>query len=115
MRLSNVQVKDVVNQMEAKVVPANHPSAPELERAFGRHTFFLAEEGPHIVSRRERDSAPSDEAYAVRVATWSDNAKSKLMPHPGTIARKVEIGPQSADLGNPDADEPFVSAANANR
>ena len=110
MKLSNVQVKDVIKQLETKVIPADHPAVPELERTFGAHTFFLGHEGLHVVERGESEPTTVDQAYAVRVASWSDNSKTKLVPHPGTIAQTVDIGPQSADLGNPDADEPFEAA-----
>jgi hypothetical protein len=115
MKLSNIQVKDVVKQMETKVIPSHHPAVPQLERTFGEHTFFLGEQGLHVVKRGEAESSAGDDAYAVRVASWSDSSKTKLVPHPGTIAMKVEIGPQSADPGNPGADEPFESVAKASK
>lgn len=110
MKLSNVQVKDVLKQLETQVIPSDHPAIPQLERAFGAHTFFLGQDGLHVIERGEIDSTATEHAYAVRVATWADNSKSKLVPHPGTVAKLVDIGPESADLGNPDADAPFESA-----
>lgn len=114
MKLSNVQVKDVLKQMDGQVIPSHHPAVPQLERTFGAHTFFLGSEGLHVVERGDAESGAGEAAaYAVKVASWSDDTKDKLVPHPGTIAKVVDIGPESADLGNADADVPFESAAQA--
>lgn len=109
MKLSNVQVKDILNQMETQVIPSDHPSVPQLERTFGVHTFFLGRDGLHVVERGELDAAGSEKAFVVKVASWADDSKNKLVPHPGTVAQAVDIGPASADLGNPDADAPYES------
>ena len=106
MKLSNVQVKDVLNQMDTQVIPADHPAIPQLERTFGAHTFFLGKEGLHVVERGEAKAPTADNAYAVKVASWSDEQKTSLVPHPGEIAKIVDIGPESADPGSPNADQP---------
>ena len=112
MKLSNVQVKDVLNQLETQVIPSNHPAMPQLERTFGAHTFFLGGEGLHVVERGEMEAGGAETAaYAVKVASWSDDSKTRLVPHPGTVAQVVDIGPESADLGNPDAGDAFESVA----
>jgi len=115
MKLSNAQVKDVVKQLETKVIPSHHPAVPQLVRTFGEHTFFLGPDGLHVIKRGEAEAGAASDAYAVRVASWSDNLKTKLVPHPGAITRTVDIGSESADLGNPDADEPFESIAMARK
>jgi hypothetical protein len=111
MKLSTVQVKDVLNQMETQVIPSSHPAMQQLERTFGAHTFFLGGEGLHVVERGEMEGGATEAAYAVKVASWSDDSKTRLVPHPGTVAKAVDIGPESADLGNPDADEAYESMA----
>jgi hypothetical protein len=108
MKLSKTQVRNVVDQLASQVIPSNHPSIPQLERSFGEHTFFLGEDGLHVIERSELDARRADHAYAVRLASW-DSTKTKLMPHPGTVARAVNIGAESADLGNSDAGDPFES------
>lgn len=109
MKLTNIQVKDILKQMETQVIPSNHPAIPQLERAFGAHTFFLGTEGLHVIERGEVDAASAEKAYAMKVASWSDDSKTKLVPHPCTVAQAVDIGPGSADLGNAHADGAFES------
>lgn len=99
MRLSNAQVRDVLHQMEAKVVPADHPVVPKLEAIFGLHTFFIREEGLHVVERGEVQSpAEGEPAFVVKVAHWTDEQHSALEPQPAEIAGAVNIGPEIADL-----------------
>ena len=113
MKLSNVQVRDVLNQLETQVIPSSHPAMEQLERTFGAHTFFLGGDGLHVVERGEMQTGVHETAYAVKVASWSDETKSRLVPHPGTVAKIIDIGPESADLGNPDADVPYESGVAA--
>ncbi|HEY4163043.1 MAG TPA: hypothetical protein VGM59_08270 [Dongiaceae bacterium] len=115
MRLSNVQVKDVLNQMDTQVIPADHPAVQQLERTFGDHTFFLGKEGLHVVERGEKETTEDDYAYAVKVATWSDEQRTSLQPQPAELLKRVDIGPESADPGNPDAPEESVEEAMAHR
>jgi hypothetical protein len=108
MRLSNVQVKDVLNQMDAQVIPADHPAVPQLERTFGAHTFFVGKDGLHVVERGEMESAEDDSAYAVKVAAWSDDRRTSLQPQPAELLKRVNIGPQSADPegADPEVEDP---------
>jgi hypothetical protein len=108
MRLSNFQVKDVLNQMDAQVIPADHPAIPQLEQTFGAHTFFVGREGLHVVERGETKSTEDDSAYAVKVAAWSDEKHTSLQPQPAELSKRVNIGPQTADTGTAnDGEESF--------
>ena len=108
MRLSNAQVRDVLHQMEAKVVPADHPSVRQLEAIFGLHTFFIREEGLHVIERGEIPSPDGDPAYVVKVAHWIDPKHTALEPQPAEVAGSVDIGPKLADLRyvDPETGEP---------
>lgn len=107
MKLSTVQVRDVLKQMQTQVIPSSHPAVPQLERTFGPHTFFLGADGLLVVERGEIDAHSPETAYAVKVASWADDDKTKLVPHPGTVEKLVDIGPENADLGNPGAGESY--------
>ena len=111
MRLSNAQVRDVLHQMKAKVVPADHPVVPQLEAIFGLHTFFLRDEGLHVVERGEVQPPEGEAALVVKIAQWTDPQHTALEPLPAEIAGAVDIGPEMADLpyvdpetGEPDPD-----------
>ena len=51
--------------------------APDLERYFGKHTFFLDNGGLHILEPGE----PSESGRLVRVASWTDSHRAALTPH----------------------------------
>src|SRR5215471_1460815 len=67
MKLSPAQVRRVEENIVGQVVPEGHAAAPELETVFGRHTFFLDEQGLSIV-----DPSPLDGEMGnlVNVASW---------------------------------------------
>ena len=98
MRLSNAQVRDVLHQVDARVLAADHPVVPQLEAIFGLHTFFLQEEGLLVVERGEIPSPEGDPAFVVKVAHWADPAHTSLEPQPAEVAGAVDIGPAIADL-----------------
>jgi hypothetical protein len=97
MRLSNAQARDVMNQAEAQAIPTNHPAVPQLERAFGPHTFFASEEGLHVVERGEPVGPGADAAFLVKVAGWVDDRHSSVVPQRAEVTKAVDIGPDAAD------------------
>jgi hypothetical protein len=97
MRLSNAQARDVMHQAEAQAIPADHPAVPQLERAFGPHTFFASAEGLHVVERGEPTGPDSDPAFLVKVAGWGDEQHKSVIPLRAEITKAVDIGPDTAD------------------
>jgi hypothetical protein len=102
MRLSNAQCRDVMNQAEAEAIPTDHPAVPQLERAFGAHTFFASAEGLHVVERGETVGPSADAAFLVKVAGWGDERHKSVIPVRAEVTKAVDIGPDIADL--PDGD-----------
>jgi hypothetical protein len=99
MRLSNAQVRDVLEQIDgAAVVPSDNPVAHQLEMVFGPHTFFLGHDGLHVVERGDMPSPEGDAAFVVTVAGWADDKHTRLAPHRAEVAKAVDIGPATADL-----------------
>jgi hypothetical protein len=43
MKLSSEKLGSVLEQIDAEVVPDDHPSLPKLREVFGDHTFFMAQ------------------------------------------------------------------------
>jgi len=93
MKLSTRQVKEVLNQLEAQVIPADHPAVPQLEASFGAHTFFLGSEGLHVVERSNSNGSGEQGATVVKVASWADNQKTSLRPQEAEHAGSIDIGP----------------------
>ena len=97
MKLNDTQVDQVLEQLSAEVIPADHPTVSELESVFGPHTFFIGSEGLHVVERGsgEADSTPA--TYLVKVAHWADDRKTSLVPQNAEVTDTVEIGSTSGD------------------
>jgi hypothetical protein len=79
MKLSPAQVQRVQQQIDGQVIPARHALSPQLQRAFGNHTFFLDSEGLNIV---EPSSADRQVGNVVKLASWADDAHTTLEPNP---------------------------------
>ena len=81
MKLSSPQVERTLDQLEAQVVPENHPAVSKLNSLFGEHTFFVDRNGLNIVEPTELTDAPAEAVQVVRVASWSDDTRTSLAPH----------------------------------
>ncbi|HTO85324.1 MAG TPA: hypothetical protein VMQ73_24100 [Methylomirabilota bacterium] len=95
MKLSPEQVRRVEENIEGHAVPEGHAAAPQLETVFGRHTFFLDDQGLSIVER-----SPLDEHVGnlVSVASWTNEKRTMLEPHdPEPTAVMVELGSERMD------------------
>jgi hypothetical protein len=91
MRLNEMQVKQTLNQMNAQVLPDNHPATAQLTNMFGDHTFFIDENGLKVLEPAETsESVPSGEV--VSLADWSDATLTSLTPHaPETTGTIIEF------------------------
>jgi len=49
MKLSSEKVGSVLEQIDAEVIPDDHPSLPKLRQVFGDHTFFVDDVGLTII------------------------------------------------------------------
>ena len=81
MRLNSTQVKQTMSQIDAQVLPDDHPAVSQLNSLFGDHTFFLDGEGLKVL---EPTDVPETEAQAgeiVSLANWSDASLTSLRPH----------------------------------
>ncbi|HVO03718.1 MAG TPA: hypothetical protein VMT54_16055 [Candidatus Cybelea sp.] len=91
MKLSGAQVKAVLAVFETAPAPQGHPALTQLERTFGKHTFFLGPHGLHTVEPNEKAAEGEPNAYLVRLASWADDKRSNLAPHPPAIEMPVTI------------------------
>jgi len=94
MRLSPPLVERALSQFPAQAIPENHPAIPELSRRFGDHTFFLDDNGLHIVEPVVSDeTGPQGAGQVVKLAAWNDDEKTSLVPlDPEPIDVVLELG-----------------------
>ncbi len=81
MKLSTPFVDQTQDQFNVLAVHENHPAVETLNQTFGEHTFFLGEDGLHIVEETNADQRNSQAHEVVKVASWSDDGRTTLVPH----------------------------------
>jgi hypothetical protein len=81
MKLSSAQVDKTLAQLEAEVIPDDHPLVPKLNELFGDHTFFLDRNGLNVIEPNEHAQAAVPAGTVVNVANWSDAQLTGLVPH----------------------------------
>lgn len=80
MRLNDTQVKQALSQVDAQVLPEDHPAVSQLSGLFGDHTFFLDGGGLKVL---EPNAAQADgqTGEVISLADWSDATLTSLRPH----------------------------------
>ena len=81
MKMNAAQIERTLHQLEAKAIPAEHPSIPQLERLFGEHTYFLDSNGLNIVEPVELENGASARGVVVNLASWTGAKAQDLRPH----------------------------------
>lgn len=82
MKLSSEAVEQALTQFEAETLPDNHPAVAQLKQIFGDHTYFLDGTGLHIVEPAAPANSGTQQAVVVKLASWSDESRTSLAPHP---------------------------------
>ena len=98
MRLNAVQVKQTLSQMNAQVLPEDHPAVGQLSDMFGDHTFFLDESGLKVLEPTKSAGADSTEAQTgdvVSLADWNDASLTSLKPHEPELTGEVVVFKES--------------------
>lgn len=81
MKLNATQLKQTLNQMDAQVLPEDHPAVGQLVELFGDHTFFLDESGLKVLETTEPMETEAQTGSVVSLANWKDGKFSSLKPH----------------------------------
>ena len=106
MKLSTVRVQRTLDQLEehtafhdALMIKDDSPLKPKLSELFGDHTFFLDNEGVHIVEPAEpRSSVPAGKV--IQLARWKDSSHTALTPHrPQATDIVVVLGAEDPEEG----------------
>jgi hypothetical protein len=82
MKLNAAQLKQTLNQIEAEVLPDEHPAVTQLSDMFGDHTFFLDEGGLKVLEPTEILETDVSSGELLSLADWSDATLTSLKPHP---------------------------------
>jgi hypothetical protein len=82
MKLTSDAVEQTLTQFEAEPLPEDHPAVAQLNQIFGDHTYFLDGAGLHIIEPAEATNSGAQQAVVVKLASWSDESRTSLAPHP---------------------------------
>jgi hypothetical protein len=80
MKLNSTQVEQTLSQVNAHVLPDNHPTIAQLTSVFGDHTFFVDERGLNVLEPAEIETGAESGEF-VNLADWSDPSLTSLIPH----------------------------------
>lgn len=79
MKMNSAQIERILHQLDVEAIPAEHPVLSQLERLFGDHTYFLDDNGLHIVEPVEAEARRV--GVVVTLANWADGPTATLQPH----------------------------------
>jgi len=91
MRLNATQVKQTLSQVDAQVLPDDHPAVTQLNNLFGDHTFFLDGGGLKVLEPTEAPELETQAGEVVSLADWSDATLTSLKPHEPEMTGVVVI------------------------
>ncbi|MEX2642051.1 MAG: hypothetical protein WD270_01265 [Acetobacterales bacterium] len=80
MKLNEVQIDVVQQQVGVEPVPDDNPAVDTLKEHFGDHTFYVGQEGLFVWEEVDREG-PEDAAVLVQLASWSEQQPDTLVPH----------------------------------
>jgi hypothetical protein len=81
MKLSSTQLKQTLSQLDAQVLPDDHPAVTQLSDLFGDHTFFLDTSGLKVLEPAGAPEMENQTGEVVSLADWSDATLTSLKPH----------------------------------
>lgn len=96
MKMDAQNIERTLKQVEAVVLPDNHPALPKLTDVFGEHSFFLDNSGLMIVEPTEADDSGARKGQVVKLAAWSNPERTSLAPHPPQVTEILVVLDQAA-------------------
>ena len=94
MKLDSDMIERALDQFEAEALPDDHPAVSKLNQVFGDHTFFVDDEGLHII-----EPAVDGElvGQVVTVARWDGPSHSALtLQEPEAADIVIDLEPRSS-------------------
>ncbi len=81
MKLDSRQVKETLTQLDAQVLPDDHPAIRQLSDIFGEHTFFVDDGGLKVLEPTDTPDIEANAGEVVSLAEWSDATATSLRAH----------------------------------
>lgn len=81
MKLDSRQVKETLTQLDAQVLPDDHPAIGQLCDIFGEHTFFVDDSGLKVLEPADPLEIETTTGEVVSLADWSDATATSLRAH----------------------------------
>ncbi len=81
MKLDSRQVKETLTQLDAQVLPEDHPAMRQLCDIFGEHTFFVDDGGLKVLEPTDPLDIEADAGEVISLAEWSDASATSLRAH----------------------------------
>jgi hypothetical protein len=81
MKLNSMQIRQTLDQLDAQVLPDDHPAVAQLNDVFGDHTFFLDAKGLNVLRSVEPPEMEAQTGEVISLADWTDSTLTKLSAH----------------------------------
>ena len=78
-------------QFAMQALADNDPATEKLHEVFGPHTFFVGDEGLHIVEEIEPPRQETGAREIIRLASWRDDQRSTLEVHKPELIGTVVV------------------------
>jgi hypothetical protein len=91
MKLNSTQVEQTLSQLDAQVLPDDHPAATQLTNVFGNHTFFVDMSGLKVLEPTDASEMQNQAGEVVSLADWSDATLTSLVPHAPELTGKIIV------------------------
>jgi len=91
MKLNSTQVEQTLSQLDAQVLPDDHPAATQLTNVFGNHTFFVDMSGLKVLEPTDTSEVQNQAGEVVSLADWSDATLTSLVPHAPEQTGKIIV------------------------
>jgi hypothetical protein len=91
MILTTPWVEQTQIQYDVQALPDDHPLTEKLREMFGVHTFFVGDEGLHVVEDIEPLVVEIGAREIIRLATWRDDRPSTLQVHEPELVGTVVV------------------------
>jgi hypothetical protein len=85
MKLTTPLVDQTQMQFDLRALPENHPATEKLHEVFGVHTFFVGDEGLHIVEEIDLPQVASGARGILKLASWRDDHSALEVHEPETV------------------------------
>ena len=90
MRLNSDMVERALDQFEAKALPDDNSVVPQLNEMFGDHTYFLNDNGLHIIEPAEADHRIGD---VLTIGRWNADRSGLRPQQPEATDITVDLSP----------------------